>query len=749
MYSRLLAIYLLFTAAAYAVDFGDAANDGGGGFNAQFSSDGDNYQVQFTLKWPITATKPSVVVGGGHLVSGPTYGSQTTAGGMNQCLCLFDVDTNVGTINIGGTQVAHISGFGLVADVAVAIQSVAPTVVAAPQAVTVNVGQAVTFTVQAKGSRPITVKWYDFGTSGSGSGTVLETHTISSGAETDVGTDTFQYTTAAIAGSNGHEIGVQLVNDAGQDASSLALLTVNNPGPTITLQPQSKSVTAGDSFVLQSAASLIQGQTPALSCQWYKDGSPIAGATNATYIVPTATTASAGAYYILWLGGGGTTQSQTVQVTVAASKGTFTGQPQGGSVQDGQSKSLSVSVQAPPGYTGAAPTFQWYKDGQLIAGATGQTYTIPAMAIGDAGVYFCVAVWGDYDSETSETATLAYQSSGSGGGGGSPGQPAAEGFHTVTCKLVNQACPYPIYLAVLAPYAGSSEIDGSANGEYVLGSGPFTPVGGTTISPMLTNTHYAEAFPLGLYGGALDGWVNRFSYSTLTHTGLGGGWAHIKLVNNGGKEQYANQWDITYQGYSWYTSGVVVRIRRSSGEDVTDGQGIAWEVTSDGAGNWQVVCTVNIGGQGSSGTGQNTDPSGDTAYQDFKKALDDAGGEDSGVTSPSSTDAAADYTTTFDDRGKIDDIHGQLATARQAMDGAITGIQTKLVQATDTSWIPTQWGSQSTWSLGTVNMGGRQLNLGFDVTPFGQTLSAVRAMLLFAESVAFTVLIVVTVRAYL
>lgn len=65
---------------------------------------------------------------------------------------------------------------------------------------------------------------------------------------------------------------------------------------------------------------------------------------------------------------------------------TFTRQPQGQTVLAGTAITLSVSVNGNP-----VPTFQWYRNGELIGGATGATLQIASAAALDGGIYKVVA----------------------------------------------------------------------------------------------------------------------------------------------------------------------------------------------------------------------------------------------------------------------------------------------------------------------------------------------------------------------
>jgi hypothetical protein len=57
--------------------------------------------------------------------------------------------------------------------------------------------------------------------------------------------------------------------------------------------------------------------------------------------------------------------------------------------------------------TGTAPlTYQWFKNGTAIGGATSSTYTTPATVIGDSGSLFTVTVTNTAGSATGGPATL-------------------------------------------------------------------------------------------------------------------------------------------------------------------------------------------------------------------------------------------------------------------------------------------------------------------------------------------------------
>lgn len=85
--------------------------------------------------------------------------------------------------------------------------------------------------------------------------------------------------------------------------------------PAIVSQPAGSSLVAGNGFSLSVTAS--SGSTAPLTYQWYKDGTPIAGATAATYQYSNALVSNSGSYTVEVTNSGGTVISSAAQITVA------------------------------------------------------------------------------------------------------------------------------------------------------------------------------------------------------------------------------------------------------------------------------------------------------------------------------------------------------------------------------------------------------------------------------------------------
>ncbi|QAA77060.1 MAG: hypothetical protein BIP78_1294 [Candidatus Bipolaricaulis sibiricus] len=255
-----------------------------------------------------------------------------------------------------------------------------PTISTQPSAQTACVGGAVTFSVTAAGTAPLSYQWRKDGTNIPGA--TNATYTISS----------------VTTGSAGNYT-VVVTNKAGTVTSTAASLTVNVP-PTISAQPASQSACLGQSVLLSVTAA---GTAP-LSYQWRKDGTNIAGATTAIYTIPAATAADAGAYTVVVTNPCGSVTSTPATLALDAGV-TIATQPSPQSVCEGRPATFTVVA------TGAAPlSYQWQKDGLDIPGATEATYTVPAAAGPDAGTY-AVIVTSACGTATSDPVPLTVSAS--------------------------------------------------------------------------------------------------------------------------------------------------------------------------------------------------------------------------------------------------------------------------------------------------------------------------------------------------
>lgn len=264
-----------------------------------------------------------------------------------------------------------------IATLEVSATAIAPSITTQPASQTANVGGTVTFTVSATGTQPITYQWRKNGATIAGA--TSATYVLNSITATDAGTYTVEITnpggtvtsagatltvlvppsittqptdksvavgssaafTVAATGSaplsyqwrkggadisgataatlslsnvqvsDGAIYSVVVSNGAGSVTSENATLTVLAP-PAIIVQPTSQSIALGGSVTFTVSAT---GASP-LTYQWSKDGTPIGGATAATYTLSSITADDAGTYTVEVANVSGTVTSAGAVLTV-------------------------------------------------------------------------------------------------------------------------------------------------------------------------------------------------------------------------------------------------------------------------------------------------------------------------------------------------------------------------------------------------------------------------------------------------
>ncbi|HET6438518.1 MAG TPA: glycoside hydrolase family 44 protein [Anaeromyxobacter sp.] len=177
-----------------------------------------------------------------------------------------------------------------------------PAITSEPQSVSVAVGQTATFSVTASGSAPLSYQWTRNGVNISGA------------------TSPSYTTPAATAADDGLQFRVVVANASGSLTSDPATLSVSAAPvrPSITAQPQSVSVTVGQTATFSVTAS---GTAP-LSYQWTRNGENISGATSTSYTTPATATADNGAQFrVVVTNASGSLTSEPATLTVTSSGG--------------------------------------------------------------------------------------------------------------------------------------------------------------------------------------------------------------------------------------------------------------------------------------------------------------------------------------------------------------------------------------------------------------------------------------------
>ncbi len=256
--------------------------------------------------------------------------------------------------------------------------NVPPSITTQPASKTVTVGQTATFTVAATGSGTLTYQWKKNGTAIGGATSASYT------------------TPATVAGDNGSTFTVTVTDSVTNVASNAATLTVNAP-PSITTQPASVTVTAGQTATF----SVTANGTATLAYQWKKNGAAIGGATGSSYTTPATVAGDNGSTFTVTVTNSVsnvTSNAATLTVNVPPS---ITTQPASKTVTVGQTATFTVAA------TGSGTlTYQWKKNGTAIGGATSASYTTPATVAGDNGSTFTVTVTDSVTNVASNAATL-------------------------------------------------------------------------------------------------------------------------------------------------------------------------------------------------------------------------------------------------------------------------------------------------------------------------------------------------------
>lgn len=266
-----------------------------------------------------------------------------------------------------------------------------PYVTDAPDSVTVNVGQAASFSVVAVGQPPDLRYQWQIKRVGSSAFLTLANSAPYSGVTS--ATLTVANTTAAMSGDLFQCV---ISNGAPPDATTAPVsLTVRAP-PTITTQPSNQTANPNGSATFSVTAT----GSGTLSYRWSKDGADIAGATSATLALTNIQAGNAGAYSVAVTNEAGTATSRAATLAVTAGAPTIITQPVGQTVTQGANVTLSVVAAST-----ATLSYQWRKDGALLAGATATALSLPNIQAASAGAY-SVIITNSPGSVTSNSAVL-------------------------------------------------------------------------------------------------------------------------------------------------------------------------------------------------------------------------------------------------------------------------------------------------------------------------------------------------------
>jgi len=151
--------------------------------------------------------------------------------------------------------------------------------------------------------------------------------------------------------------------------SNIIDITIGTTGQTVTITPPTNTSLCPSNSDIETLS--IDTTDPTWSYQWYKNGTQIVGAIAPNYNVNSSTIGFEGDYTVEISGNGiCTEQSSAVTITNASNYTVTRNNSADIVILPSQTQTLSVST------TALSPTYQWFRNSNIIAGATSSTLEI-------------------------------------------------------------------------------------------------------------------------------------------------------------------------------------------------------------------------------------------------------------------------------------------------------------------------------------------------------------------------------------
>ncbi len=407
------------------------------------------------------------------------------------------------------------------------VNAAVPTINTQPTNQSANVGATspvLTVAASTSDSGTLSYQWYSNVTNSNTGGTpVSGANGASYAAPTTSAGTTYYY--AVVTNTNNSVNGSKTTTTTTNAAQVIINALVNAATPTITTQPTNQSANVGaTSPTLSVGASTSDSGT--LSYQWYSNvtnsntgGTPVSGATGASYAAPT-TSAGTTYYYAVVTNtnnsanGSKTTTTTTnaaqviINALVNAATPTINTQPTNQSANVGAA-SPTLSVGASTSDSGTL-SYQWYSNatnsntgGTPVSGATSSTYAAPTTSAGTT-YYYAVVTNTNNSVNGSKTTTTTTN--------------AAE---VVVSSLVNAAAPTittqptneTVNVGATSPTlsVGASTSDAGTLSYQWYSNATNSNTGGTPVSGATSSTYVAPTTSAG----------TTYYYAVVTNTNNG------------------------------------------------------------------------------------------------------------------------------------------------------------------------------------------------------------------------------------
>lgn len=243
----------------------------------------------------------------------------------------------------------------------------APSISASPRSQSICGGQPATFTVSSDMING-TYEWFKDG--------------VSLGSPTRSSSYTIPVTTLASDGM--YSVTLR------DDCNPTVMVTTSATGKLTIIEPPAFSVNLPATRVICESGNdtlRVRAVGAGRRFQWFKDGVAITGATDSNYVINNAqaTTATMGRYHVVVSGTCTPAASSVMCDLTVAARPRITRNPSPLAACPG-SNGNTLSVTA----TGQVLSYQWYKDGGLINGATSSSLTFNNYDLSMNGNYYCV-----------------------------------------------------------------------------------------------------------------------------------------------------------------------------------------------------------------------------------------------------------------------------------------------------------------------------------------------------------------------
>jgi hypothetical protein len=325
--------------------------------------DGQSYAI--TLRWIRTAT---------GVAFGSSAGSAGTAGVWLRDAATDGAVLSQTSYSVGDAQdpVTVLNQFGFyyfnntAQPVIVELQAVegltpkrAPGIVTGPADLTLNRGGSGVLAVTADGTPPLAYRWFH-----------QEDEVPNSGQAS------LQLTDVAAADAGLYT--VEVSNAYGEAwASATVTITEEAVAPVLLGQTEPLTVLVGEPLRLE----VIANGTSPLHYAWYRGTQLLIADGQSVFALSAVGLADAGDYWVEVSNEAGRVESMPIQVTVWQPP-LIVEQPLSRVVEPGERLELTVAVAGVP-----VPVIQWRRDGQLVAGASGERLVVEAVTSAAAGRY--------------------------------------------------------------------------------------------------------------------------------------------------------------------------------------------------------------------------------------------------------------------------------------------------------------------------------------------------------------------------